>query len=166
MLNNNILVDLHIHSNNSSYKDGDLVKDSTIDKLDLLIEKLNDNNICLCAVTDHNRFDYDLYCELRKKINSGSFSLKKNLPGIEFDVVLEEDRPSCHIIAIFNDNDEHKIKQIQDKLFDCRKLNEQNESYLLKEFEEILKNIGLDVILIAHQRQGFDNQNEKNKKHF
>lgn len=56
------------------------------------------------------------------------------MPGIEFDVQLEKGLESCHIICIFDDKDETKLLNI----------------------EKILKEIGLDVILIAHQHKHFD----------
>jgi predicted metal-dependent phosphoesterase TrpH len=90
MLNDLINIDLHIHSYASYYKDGKVVENSTKDNLDLLIEKLEDHQISLCAITDHNRFDYEIYMEMRNKIDARSDKsiLKKNLPGVEFDVIL------------------------------------------------------------------------------
>ena len=61
MLSEIINIDLHIHSCFSDYKDGDIVKESKIENLDILINKLNENKISLCSVTDHNRFSYELY---------------------------------------------------------------------------------------------------------
>ena len=159
MLNDIITIDLHIHSFYSSYKDGDIVKNSTIDNLDILISKLNENKISLCSITDHNRFNYDLYKELKSKINNDQNDnyIKNNLPGIEFDVILEENKPKCHIIAIFDDSDEVKVSEIEQKMCEIRELPKTGESYSLDEFEKIIKKINLDVILIVHQRQGLDN---------
>lgn len=157
MLNEIINIDLHIHSRFSDYKDGEVVKESTIENLDILIRKLNENKISLCAITDHNRFNYKLYDELRKKIVVNDGVLKHNLPGVEFDVVLESSKPKCHIIAIFDDSDDDKLVQIENKIFEIRKLSKIDDSYSLDEFEKIIKNIGINVILIVHQRQGIDN---------
>lgn len=157
MLNEIINIDLHIHSCFSDYKDGEVVKESTIENLDTLISKLNENEISLCAITDHNRFNYKLYDELRKKINVNDGTLKYNLPGVEFDVVLESDKPKCHIIAIFDDSDDNKISEIETKMFDIKKLEKADDTYSLEEFEKIIRNIGINVILIVHQRQGIDN---------
>ena len=160
MLNEIIRIDLHIHSCASAYKDGDIVKESTIENLDTLITKLNENQISLCSVTDHNRFNYELYKALKNKIKANTGSVKYNLPGIEFDVILEEEKPKCHIIAIFDDSNDESICQIEEKIFKTRKLSHKDDSYTLNEFEKIIKSIGLNVILIVHQRQGIDNDNE------
>ena len=58
VLNDIINIDLHIHSAASEYKEAEgYLKNSTIDNIDVLLKKLNDNNINLFSITDHNRFD-------------------------------------------------------------------------------------------------------------
>ena len=159
MLNDIIKIDLHIHSSYSKYKDKDIVKKSTIDNLDTLISKLNENKISLCSITDHNRFNYNLYSALKSQINSNieNSYIKNNLPGIEFDVVLEKNKPKCHIVAIFNDSDDNIVKEIEQRIRSVRLLTEPSDAYTLNEFEKILKAIGLDTILIVHQRQSLKN---------
>ncbi len=157
MLSEIINIDLHIHSCFSDYKDGDIVKESKIENLDILINKLNENKISLCSVTDHNRFSYELYKTLKNKIAINDGILKNNLPGIEFDVILESNKPKCHIIAIFDDSDDNKVSEIETKMFDIKKLEKADDTYSLEEFEKIIRNIGINVILIVHQRQGIDN---------
>lgn len=159
MLNDIIKIDLHIHSKASDYKDGEIVSNSTIENLPLLINKLNENDISLCSITDHNRFDYDLYKSLHELILSNEGSLTNCLPGIEFDVQLEKEKPKCHIIAIFNDKDQEKLKHLEEKMFDIEKLESKDGYYTVEKFEAVLKNIGLDTILIVHQRQGINNEN-------
>ena len=163
MLNEIINVDLHIHSVFSEYKDGDIVKKSTVENIEKLIQKLNENGIVLCAITDHNRFDYNLYSQLNKKIKEIGGTLKNNLPGVEFDVKLESGKPTCHIVGIFDDNDEEKLKQLQTKMYEIKEIKSKEEYYELEEFENVIKNIGLNVILIVHQRQGIDNTNGSNQ---
>lgn len=157
MLSEIINIDLHIHSCFSDYKDGDIVKESKIENLDILINKLDENKISLCSVTDHNRFSYELYKTLKNKIAINDGILKNNLPGIEFDVILESNKPKCHIIAIFDDSDDNKVSEIETKMFDIKKLEKADDTYSLEEFEKIIRNIGINVILIVHQRQGIDN---------
>ena len=101
--NDNINIDLHIHSNASYYKDGKNVSNSTKENISKLIKALEKNNINMFAITDHNRFDYDLYKELIDTIKENSI-IKKVLPGIEFDVQFDISKPNCHIIAIFDDS--------------------------------------------------------------
>jgi len=51
---------------------------------------------------------------------------------------------------------------IQDGI-DKDKIIDTNDKYTLDRFESILKNIGLNVILIAHQHQGLTSQNVKKR---
>lgn len=60
-------IDLHIHSKASSTKDGAKVKNNTKENLPLLVAKLNDNEVNICAITDHDVFSYELYSELKKQ---------------------------------------------------------------------------------------------------
>lgn len=163
MLSEIINVDLHIHSVFSEYKDGDIVKRSTVENIDNLIKKLNENEIVLCAITDHNRFDYDLYNSLNQKIKENEGTLKNNLPGVEFDVKFEPEKPICHIIVIFDDSDEEKLKDLQRKINDVKEIKSKEDYYELEQFESILKKIGLNVILIVHQRQGINNTRGSNQ---
>ena len=163
MLNEIINVDLHIHSIFSEYKDGKIVENSTAENLDLLIQKLNENEISLCSITDHNRFDYDIYSSLNAKIKEIDGVLKNNLPGVEFDVELELGKPICHIVGIFDDSDQQKLRILQDKMYEIKELKSREDYYTLEEFDNVIKNIGLNVILIVHQRQGLENTNDSNQ---
>lgn len=158
MLNDKINIDLHIHSKASAYKDGVIVENSDKEHIETLISKLKDNDITLFSITDHNRFDYELYNNIKQKLAESEEDKKRyNLPGVEFDVILEEKKPKCHIIAIFNDKHEDKVKEIENKIFSIRKLSNASDSYTIQEFEQILKKIGIEVILIVHQKQALDN---------
>ena len=150
---------LHIHSNFSEYKENSgYVNDSNLQNIEILLQKLNENNINMFAITDHNRFSYDLYLDIKNKISENLFkNVFKNLPGVEFDVQIEEDKPSCHIIAIFDDKDETKVKRIED-VINTKLIQKKDDFYTREDFEKILKEIGLNVILIAHQHKHFDNQ--------
>lgn len=154
-----IKIDLHIHSKASEYKDNNLVSNSTIENLDTLIQKLEENEISLCAITDHNRFDYELYKALKEKIAASKGIIKKNLPGVEFDVQLECNKPQCHIIAIFDDSDDDKLETLQQSIASVKFLTEPSEAYDIETFESILRKIGLKVLLIVHQRQATNNVN-------
>ena len=158
ILNDIISIDLHIHSSFSAYKESDgYVENSNISKIDVLLQKLNENNINMFAVTDHNRFSYELYLAIKNRISQNLFkNVYKNLPGIEFDVQIEDGLPSCHIIAIFDDKEEIKLKNIEN-IINNNLIKSQDGFYTREEFEKILKEIGLNVILIAHQHKHFDN---------
>ena len=159
ILNDIISIDLHIHSSFSAYKESDgYVENSNISKIDVLLQKLNENNINMFAVTDHNRFSYELYLAIKNRISQNLFkNVYKNLPGIEFDVQIEDGLPSCHIIAIFDDKEEIKLKNIEN-IINNNLIKSQDGFYTREEFEKILKEIGLNVILIAHQHKHFDNE--------
>ena len=151
-----INIDLHIHSYASYYKDGSVVNNSTIQNIDTLLSGLEKNNINMFAITDHNRFDFELYECLKKKILNNKI-VRKNLPGVEFDVQLKEDLPKCHIIAIFDDSNLEKIKNLSTVIKEYKELS-RDESYTMDEFETLIKKIGLKTILIVHPKQALDNK--------
>lgn len=168
MLNNNIRIDLHIHSKCSEYKEEkNYVDESNIDNVDELLKKLQENNINMFSITDHNKFDYELYKKFKTLVNAPPYENVYNiLPGVEFDVKLEEESlVSCHIICIFDDCDTNKLEEIQNKIIEVRELKNKNDFYTLEEFENILKKIELNVILIAHQKSGFDVKSGKKTHH-
>lgn len=154
-----INIDLHIHSYASFYKDGSIVDNSKIENIDILLKALEEHNINLFAITDHNRFDYDLYTKLREEIKENKI-VKKNLPGIEFDVQLDEKLPKCHIITIFDDSYLDKLECIPKIIKDYKELSK-DEFYTMDEFETLIKKIGLKTILIVHQKQSLDNKTGK-----
>lgn len=179
MLNSDIRVDLHIHSKASGYKEGpdsagsNIVAESDIEHLDVLFEKLSEaqNGINMISITDHNRFDPDLYEAINVCItNRDSGTVEAILAGVEFDVLFQKDKPHAHVIAIFDVGDWSKnpdvckknYKAIRDGI-EKDKLTGADDKYTLDRFESILKDIGLNVILIAHQHQGLTNQNVKKR---
>ena len=163
-INSVIKFDLHIHSNASSYKEANgIVDQSTKENLDVLFNKLNQNEISLFAITDHNRFDAELYRAIRQKLETDKEKYPKvlnALAGIEFDVQLEENQEKCHIIAIFDAN-EKNCDQITNGL-KIRELKTREEVYTRDEFEKILHKIALNVILIAEQRKGITHKGRGN----
>ena len=164
-LNNIINIDLHIHSKASEYKEeNEIVKNSNIDNIEVLLEKLNKNNINMFAITDHNRFDYKLYAKIRETIknkNSKYSSVLEILPGIEFDVKIENDKKVCHIICIFSNTnkDIEKLENVEKILNENELIKDKSGYYTKEKLENILKEIGLSVVLIAHQHKSLDNPN-------
>ncbi|MBQ2938469.1 MAG: hypothetical protein IJE05_06320 [Clostridia bacterium] len=147
-----IKVDFHIHSIGSKFKDHAKVKDLTIDNIDILIGKLNKYNINMCAITDHDNFEYEIYKRLKEEEGKGS--IKKVLPGVEFSVAFEN--KVLHIIVVFDDSEEDKVKSIQKILFgdsDKPQYDDiEKNAYTEKKFLEIMKEINLSNIMIAHQK--------------
>jgi len=60
-----IKIDLHIHSVYSSEKDGEKVKNNTIGSLPVLVQGLIGNEVELCAITDHDTFNYEICTKSR-----------------------------------------------------------------------------------------------------
>jgi len=160
-----IKFDLHIHSKASSYKEGTGIVDfSTDENIPTLLLKLNENNVSLFSITDHNRFDSSLYKSIFKFLKQEDNlypNVKAVLPGIEFDVKIDENMSKCHIITIFDINSNFdNLEKIENEINkDC--LQEENEAYSKDRFEIILKNIGLNTILIASQHKDIYNHSGK-----
>lgn len=151
--------DLHIHSIYSKYKDDlGIVGNCSEDDLSILVNKLNESGVNLAAITDHDYFSYSMYEKF--KSFEGTGSLIKVLPGIEFSVGIKNDENATkciHIIAIFDDADSIKLKRIETDILKLNNdmidyYNEGNLYYTEEKFISILNQIGLNVILIAHQK--------------
>lgn len=155
--------DLHIHSIDSKYKESEgIVDNSTIDNVEVLLKKLDENEVGLFSITDHNRFNVGLYNKLDIEIKTGKYKNVKNIvAGVEFDVQIDSDMGKCHIITIFDaKNKEDNYKKIKECI-DENKLEKKEDYYTKDTFESILKKIGLDVILIACQRNSLDKHDGK-----
>lgn len=153
IVENGVKVDFHIHSVASKHKEeSGKVDNSTIENLNVLIQKLNDRKINICSISDHDNFDIDIYKKLKEQENIGT--IKKVLPAIEFSV--KYDSKILHIITIFEDNDEEKLKKIQSLIFNVKTnkpLYDPKEAFSEEKFLEIIKEIDLNVIMIAHQKE-------------
>lgn len=157
-------VDFHIHSIASKHKESDDCVDlSTLDNIDLLIEKLNQREINMCSISDHDNFDFNIYNRLKQEENKGS--IKKVFPAVEFSVTYE--KKVLHVITIFDDKDEAKIKKIQNEIFDTKNNKPFYDDVELNSFSEnkylnILKNIDLNVVMIAHQKETLSSKKTRN----
>ena len=89
-------------------------------------------------------------------------SYKKNIsedivfPAVEFSVIYNG--KVLHIITIFDDSDEEKVKTIQSFIYDDKSNKAKYDNLNLNAFTEgkyleILKEIGLNVVMIAHQKE-------------
>ena len=83
-------IDLHLHT--QKCKNGDSTK-RNINPSDFVI-KMEDNNIGICSITNHNKFDLDEYNSIIEKKHS--FAI---FPGIELDIKLDSGEEK-HIILI------------------------------------------------------------------
>ncbi|HIR59285.1 MAG TPA: hypothetical protein IAB38_04470 [Candidatus Onthousia excrementipullorum] len=156
-------VDFHIHSYASHFKDYDTVKEGTIDNLPILISKLEENNVNMISITDHDNFDYNIYSKLKKEEKNNN-CIKKVLPGIEFSVTIQN--KILHIVTLFDDINEDKIKSIQSYIYNSKEdkpLYDLTNSFSEEKYIEILRTIGTDTILIAHQKESLGSK--KQRKH-
>lgn len=157
-------VDFHIHSIASKHKESDDCVDlSTIDNIELLIEKLNQREINMCSISDHDNFDFNIYNRLKQEENKGS--IKKVFPAVEFSVTYE--KKVLHVITIFDDKYEERIKKIQNEIFDTKNNKPFYDDVELNSFSEnkylnILKNIDLNVVMIAHQKETLSSKETRN----
>ena len=144
-------IDLHIHSVFSAPKDGSKVKNNTITNIPLLVQKLNEQQVNLCAITDHDTFSYDMYSAL-KQAEAEQNSIQKVLPGVEFSVCFtaEGKESVVHVVAIFSDENEEKIRAIEDVLL--KTPPNYKQAYKEEDFLSILRKIDINTILIAHQK--------------
>lgn len=165
ILNSVIKFDLHIHSKASEYKESaGIVDKSTKENLGILLEKLNQHNVALFSLTDHNRFDPEIYTEINNILSQDNppySNVKAVIAGVEFDVVINDEMEKCHIIAIFDtDNEIDKFHRINTGL-QTNLLTDPQKAYTKTDFENVLKAIGLNTILIASQRKDIHNHNGK-----
>lgn len=82
-------IDLHIHT--QKCKSGDGTKRNITPEN--FIKKMYGNDVCICAITNHNKFDLEEF----KKIKSLDDELTI-FPGIELDVV--NDKYQSHIVLV------------------------------------------------------------------
>ena len=138
-------MDLHIHSINSKGKDAGKVNFNTLENLPELICKLNENMVQICAITDHDAFSYEMYSKLR--LEEGKGSIVKVFPGVEFSVEFKGDNENVvvHVIAIFDDSNDKKIVNIQNKLLDENgTVNyDRQQAFSEEKFIDILRKIDL-----------------------
>lgn len=141
-------VDFHIHSKFSNHKDGNKVKDNTIENSDVLVSKLVENKIQMAAITDHDYFSFELYEKLCENQNDIKF-----IPGVEFSIKIDGGK-EVHVVALFNDTCEEKLKNINNYLLndEGKPAYDLSACFSESKFLEILRGINLDVVLIAHQK--------------
>jgi len=153
-------IDLHIHSKVSSSKDGKKVSNNTIENIPKLIDKLSENCVNVCAITDHDMFSYEMYYTL-KLAEGEANSLEKVLPGVEFDVKFkyEELCKIIHVVAIFSDVDDEKVKRIETVLVE--KTPDSDGAYTEENFLQLLRTIDIDTIFIAHQKNSLTSKNPR-----
>lgn len=153
-------IDLHIHSAASVVtkdKGKKELSDCDKDHVNVLIRGLEAHGINMCAITDHDCFDKDLYFALKEREGDGC--LNKVLPGIEFSVSIRADgkKPTVvHIVAIFDDRRPDLIDGIAEVVCDengkPRYDDLNNGAFTEDGFAKVLRDIGLNAVLIGHEK--------------
>lgn len=154
-------IDLHIHSVYSRAKDKEKVAYNTLEHLPTLVEGLIDNDVELCAITDHDEFNYEIYRKLKEEEKKDN-CIKKVLPGIEFSVEFLEGK-IIHIVTIFDDKDDVKVKnieQIMSKGKGVTGYRKTKGAYPRADYFDILNEINIDFIMIAHQKKTVTSQHK------
>lgn len=153
-------IDLHIHSAASVVtkdKGKKELSDCDKDHVNVLLRGLEAYGINMCAITDHDCFDKDLYFALKEREGDGC--LNKVLPGIEFSVSIRADgkKPTVvHIVAIFDDRHPDLIDGIAEVVCDengePRYDDLNNGAFTEDGFAKVLRDIGLNAVLIGHEK--------------
>lgn len=153
-------IDLHIHSAASiATKDKGKKELADCDKghVDALLRGLKAHGINMCAITDHDCFDKDLYFALKE--GEGDGCLNKVLPGIEFSVSIRaggKEPTVVHIVAIFDDRHPDLIDGIAEVVCDengkPRYDDLNNGAFTEDGFTKVLRDIGLNAVLIGHEK--------------
>ena len=153
-------IDLHIHSAASVVtkdKGKKELSDCDKDHVNVLLRGLEAHGINMCAITDHDCFDKDLYFALKEREGDGC--LNKVLPGIEFSVSIRADgkKPTVvHIVAIFDDRRPDLIDGIAEVVCDengkPRYDDLNNGAFTEDGFTKVLRDIGLNAVLIGHEK--------------
>lgn len=139
-------IDLHIHSVYSKNKDKDKVANNTLENLPVLTQKLIDNEIELCAITDHDEFNYEIYKKLKCEETEDN-CIKKVLPGIEFSVEFVEGKV-IHIVTIFDDRDDTKVKNIEQIM--------KNEQAVYSDFVESKNEAIQDICKLIEKKESVE----------
>lgn len=153
-------IDLHIHSAASTAtKDKGKKELADCDKghVDVLLRGLEAHGISMCAITDHDCFDKDLYFALKEREGDGC--LDKVLPGVEFSVSIRtggEEPTVIHIVVIFDDRRPELIDGIARAVCDehgkPRYDDPDNGAFTEDGLAKVLRGTGLNAVLIGHEK--------------
>ena len=153
-----ILLDMHMHSDYSKYKDNSRVTEMDAKSfVDVMIK----NRISLFSITDHNRFNSKLYDEIDKYIRDNNLKLKI-INGVECDIkVTIEDGTEdiVHMCLYFEDriNRANLEDSLENLYFDSGKLKKVDFSELLN----VIFDLKARFIIIPHgnKDRGLFNKN-------
>lgn len=150
-----VKIDFHIHSAASAHKDGQKVKDGTVGNIGVLFNKLEEHNVNMAAITDHDAFDYEVYEALRSKVKDAQH-LQRVLPGVEFTVSFNTaagNKP-VHVVTLFDDSDPVLVERIADAIphRDGKPGYDAENAFTEDTYWNIIRAVGADIVAIAHQK--------------
>lgn len=129
-------IDFHCHT--KSVKQGEAEKRNIDSKR--FVEKINDANVKIVAITNHNDFDKKQYEEFVEEANE-SFQI---WPGIELDI--KDDETEAHLIIISNPNCLNEFETSINNL-----IGDNDKSTFIANIEDVLNEFNnKDVIYIGH----------------
>lgn len=134
-------VDLHLHSIYSN-KIGDSVSWRSLAQT---INIIKNANISVFSFTDHDMFSYKLYKETKDYIKNNNLNIV-NYPGLELTIV-RKNKKRGHVLFIFDNVDENKIKKLEEITFDIVFKYKQIK---LEKAVEIYNKLELDYFIIPH----------------
>lgn len=130
-------IDLHIHTQKCKAGDGT----KRVITPEIFIKKMNENEVCMCSITNHNKFDLEEFNKIK--------SLDEELvifPGIELDVV--SDSNQSHIVLVCDPVQKDKFYKIFDndtsRNYDEFTLSSEDFILKVKEFNPD------EIIIIPH----------------
>lgn len=130
-------IDLHIHTQSCKQGDGKKREISPED----FVEKMRENSVEICAITNHNKFDIEEYKKIRELDDDLTI-----FPGMEVDVTLYNGQHK-HIIVIASPE---KTQQF-DKVFDEESRNYDNYNINYEDFISQIKTfLPTEIIVIPH----------------
>ncbi|EKZ4336133.1 hypothetical protein QRW32_003078 [Listeria monocytogenes] len=130
-------IDLHLHT--QKCKSGDGTKRNI--SPENFIKKMHDNDVCICAITNHNKFDILEF----KKIRSLDDELTI-FPGIELDIISGDSQ--SHIVLVCDPNEDEKFYNTFDN-----ETNRDYDQFMISDTEliEKVKEFKSDeIIIIPH----------------
>lgn len=130
-------IDLHCHTRKAKKGDAQ-TREVTSDKF---ISELENAQVSIVAITNHNLFDYAQYCEFKEK---GIDKKIQVWPGIELDVVGEKSKGHCIVIC----------NPAYEKEFDdcCKKVLKDisPDKFSISIYDMVEKFREFDILVIAH----------------
>lgn len=132
-----VKIDLHLHSNHS---DGDF---SPIELVDIVHKK----KIPAMAITDHDKATANK--EAKKYAQEKGIEF---IPGIEITTTPPENCKELHIVGLFIDSENPKIKEISDK---HKKYSIETAKKIIKKLNEIGYEISFEELLEETQGKSF-----------